>query len=33
MSDVSTKQIPAVFLGIIERGLMWEEVLKVQYVV
>jgi hypothetical protein len=30
---VSTKQIPAVFLGIIERGLTWEEVLKVQYVV
>jgi hypothetical protein len=30
---VSTKQVPAVFLGIIERGLTWEEVLKVQYVV
>jgi hypothetical protein len=30
---VSTKQIPAVFFGIIERGLTWEEVLKVQHVV
>ncbi len=30
---MTTKQVPAVSLGIIERGLSWEEVLKIQWTV